>query len=408
MSDFDDCTYKLEVPAMYSLGMVATTLDDFSGKDAERYFERLDSLSYYDLKNKFLKKFTPSKLPGESQWNLSRCFQRLDEEVSSFCTRLRIIGAKLLREDLSGATPEEEAGIRKKNKELLLNQFKIGLRKDLMKETGVLLLREENLDLEKAENLVKLQETTLLMMQGRMSNMKISTVETERVCYTCGKPGHLARECRRTKSTQPMEMHQKNTNLDPKILVEDSKGHQGHLHEIGDHLHGIGDHLHEIGDHRWQELEITKLGNKWGVRRWDHLQVLFQNGDRNRDFPHQVFPGMKRTKSAGCSSDQEQKWETDIVLEEDIIIPARTEALVNAKLSTKIEGELVVCEPVDIGNGYVHAANCLMVNSTKAWIRVVNVSQKEVKLMKKHKLAKAVSCETMEEIMVTTTDGWKN
>ncbi|KAG5894813.1 hypothetical protein JTB14_008303 [Gonioctena quinquepunctata] len=68
----------------------------------------------------------------------------------------------------------------------------------------------------------------------------------------------------------------------------------------------------------------------------------------------------------------------------------------------KIEGELVVCEPVDIGNGYVHAANCLMVNSTKAWIRVVNVSQKEVKLMKKHKLAKAVSCETMEEIMVTT------
>ncbi|KAG5897697.1 hypothetical protein JTB14_011507 [Gonioctena quinquepunctata] len=46
------------------------------------------------------------------------------------------------------------------------------------------------------------------------------------------------------------------------------------------------------------ELEITKLGNKWGVRRWDHLQVLFQNGDRNRDFPHQVFPGMKRTKGS--------------------------------------------------------------------------------------------------------------
>ncbi|KAG5879426.1 hypothetical protein JTB14_026517 [Gonioctena quinquepunctata] len=121
--------------------------------------------------------------------------------------------------------------------------------------------------------------------------------------------------------------------------------------------------------------------------------------------PEEVFhdiTSIDTTKSAGCFSDQEQKWKTDIVLEEDIIIPARTEALVNAKLSTKIEGELVVCEPVDMGNGYVHAANCLMVNSTKAWIRVVNVSQEEVKLMKKHELAKAVSCETMEEIMVTT------
>ncbi|KAG5881428.1 hypothetical protein JTB14_030550 [Gonioctena quinquepunctata] len=88
-----------------------------------------------------------------------------------------------------------------------------------------------------------------------------------------------------------LEMHQKNANLDPKILVEDSKEQQGHLHEIGHHLH-------EIGDHRWQELEITKLWNKWGVRRWDHLQVLFQNGDRNQVFPHQVFPGMKRTKGS--------------------------------------------------------------------------------------------------------------
>ncbi|KAG5871240.1 hypothetical protein JTB14_007120 [Gonioctena quinquepunctata] len=61
-----------------------------------------------------------------------------------------------------------------------------------MEETGVLLLREENLDLEKAENLVKLQETTSLMMQGRMSTVS-TTVETERVCYTCRKPGHLAR-----------------------------------------------------------------------------------------------------------------------------------------------------------------------------------------------------------------------
>ncbi|KAG5868761.1 hypothetical protein JTB14_034647 [Gonioctena quinquepunctata] len=86
--------------------------------------------------------------------------------------------------------------------------------------------------------------------------------------------------------------------------------------------------------------------------------------------PEEVFhdiTSIDTTKSAGCSSDQEQKWETDIVLEEDIIIPARTEALVNAKLSTIIEGELVVCEPVDITNGYVHAANCSVWNT---WTRI--------------------------------------
>ncbi|KAG5862029.1 hypothetical protein JTB14_027515 [Gonioctena quinquepunctata] len=148
-------------------------------------------------------------------------------------------------------------------------------------------------------------------------------------------------------------MHQENANLDPKIFVEDSKGQQGHLHEIGD------------------------------------LEKYFR-----------ISP--QSTKSAGCSSVQERKWETDIVLEEDIIIPARTEALVNAKLRTKIEGELVVCIPEDMGNGYVHAANCLMVNSTKAWIRVLNVSQKAVELMKEQKLAKEVSCGTWEEIIVTT------
>ncbi|KAG5866375.1 hypothetical protein JTB14_021888 [Gonioctena quinquepunctata] len=278
------------------------------------------------FENKFLKKFTPSKLPGESQWNLSRCFQRLDEEVSSFCTRLRIIGAKLLREDLSGATPEEEAGIRKRIRSFF-ESVQNRLRKDLMKETGVLLLREENLDLEKAENLGNPRDH-LLMMQGRMSNMKISTVETERVCYTCGKPGHLAREGRRTKSTQPMGSnvcfscnHEGHWARDcPRNAPEEHKpgsqnfgrrfqGASGPPPRNWDHLHGIGDHLHEIG------TTFTELGpppRNWGppmARARDnqareqmgreemgHLQCC-SNGDRN-DFPHQVFPGMKRTKGS--------------------------------------------------------------------------------------------------------------
>ncbi|KAG5865494.1 hypothetical protein JTB14_035519 [Gonioctena quinquepunctata] len=98
--------------------------------------------------------------------------------------------------------------------------------------------------------------------------------------------------------------------------------------------------------------------------------ISTENQPRDPEEVFQVITSIDTTKSAGCSSDQERIWESDIVLEKDIIIPARTEALVNAKLRIKIEGELVVGEPVDLGTGYVHAANCMMENLTKAGERL--------------------------------------
>ncbi|CAG9814156.1 unnamed protein product [Phaedon cochleariae] len=67
-------------------------------------------------------------------------------------------------------------------------------------------------------------------------------------------------------------------------------------------------------------------------------------------------------------------WETDIILENDVTIPARTEAMVYAKLKFNLEGNLIVCEPIELGNGYVHTASCLLENSSKIWVRVLNVS----------------------------------
>ncbi|XP_045481687.1 uncharacterized protein LOC123685870 [Harmonia axyridis] len=223
-----------QIPFRYPLGIMTTTLDDFSGKDVTRYFEKfelrsqldgwsehetltllkfklvgdaynffksdiaLNSLSYAELKARFLQKFSSVRLPWKNQWNLNNCFQRQDEDVSSFCTRLRIIGAELLSEDLSGATKDEESGIRKKNRDLILNQFKIGLRKEVMREVGIFLLREENLDLEKAEELVRLQETTHEMLQGRLSTRNISEIKFGVICQFCREVGHSAKECRST------------------------------------------------------------------------------------------------------------------------------------------------------------------------------------------------------------------
>lgn len=220
------------IPMAYSLGMVAATLDNFSGKNVLQYFEKLEqrasldgwsedetvklfkfklageayqffksdsnlnNLSFRDLKARFIEKFLPTKLPGENQLILSRCYQRQEEDVSSYCTRLRVLGVKLLNEDLENAAADEVAGLKKKNKEILLNQFKIGLRKDLMKEIGILLLQEPNLDLDKAEQLVKLQETTQLMIQGKERTSKVWQINNEKKCFQCGKMGHIARECR--------------------------------------------------------------------------------------------------------------------------------------------------------------------------------------------------------------------
>ncbi|KAJ8962461.1 hypothetical protein NQ314_005723 [Rhamnusium bicolor] len=221
-------------PAMYSLGMIASTIENFNGRDVVRYLEKLeqrarldgwtedetlrllkfkcvgeaydflksdaslDGLNFWALKARLIANFGISRLPGDNQLNLSRCYQRHDESISAYCTRLRILGARVLEEDLSNATIEEQAGIRKKNRDLVLNQFKMGLRKEIMKEVGVLLLREDQLTLDKAEELVKLHETTMRMIQGKHTGQRMLQVN----CYSCGEVGHISRNCTRQQNTQ--------------------------------------------------------------------------------------------------------------------------------------------------------------------------------------------------------------
>ncbi|KAJ8976010.1 hypothetical protein NQ317_003825 [Molorchus minor] len=214
------------IPAMYSLGMIASTLDNCTGKDIHRYLEKLelrakldgwsedetlnllkfkcvgaaydflksdsnlDRLNYRELKSKLVRNFAITKLPGESQYELSKCYQRHDETVTSYCTRLKVLGTKVLEEDLRNSTLDEMPGIRKKGQQLMLNQFKLGLRKDILKEIGVLLLREEDLTLEKAEEIAKFQETTLKMLQGSRHQQVLQVS-----CYGCGQIGHRKSDC---------------------------------------------------------------------------------------------------------------------------------------------------------------------------------------------------------------------
>lgn len=213
---------------MYPLGVLASSFDSFNGKDPKRYFDKvelrakldnlsesntlnlvklkltgdayeffnsdpsLDMLGYTEFKNKILARFVKIEPPGSYHLELMKIFQRHDEGIAEFTTRLRVTGVKALKEDLKTASPLEIPGLKKKNDDLILNQFKVGLRRELLKEVGVMLLREPGLTLEKAEEIVKLQETTGKML-GLRRNTQVDNIQSK--CFICGESNHLARGC---------------------------------------------------------------------------------------------------------------------------------------------------------------------------------------------------------------------
>lgn len=91
------------------------------------------------------------------------------KDMATYCTRLQVMCAKYLKEYLKRAGADDVPGQKKKNTELMIYQFKIELRNDLWKGVGILLLKEQDLTMDKADHLVKLQESSLKMGQEKGS-----------------------------------------------------------------------------------------------------------------------------------------------------------------------------------------------------------------------------------------------
>lgn len=219
------------IPQALSLGMIANTVESFSGKErVTEYFEkirlraRLDNwdekttidivkfrltgeayrflktdpalesptITFTEFEEKFIKRFAPIKIPGEALIKLSRCFQRHDESVSDYVGRLKILGAEILREDTNNSQAFEIAGLKKKCSELVLHQFKAGLKKEYIRNIGTLLMRTPDLTIDEAETYAKQEELNSLMLNNRQNSGSVLAVK----CFKCGKFNHYANECR--------------------------------------------------------------------------------------------------------------------------------------------------------------------------------------------------------------------
>lgn len=213
----------------YSWGLIAQTVPQISGRDIEEAFDEfekravLDSwnevdtlrlikyrlcdaaleyyrsetgwagLSYADFKKRFVQRFKPFEIPGDLQAQLLNAYQRANESVAEFSTRLKNLGDRLLKSDLASAALDENKGIKKKVTDMILTQFRTGLKRDILQKIGVLLLQEENLTLAKAEKLASLQEMNDALTGGRRH--QVVSIDSEPICQVCDRKGHTAKHC---------------------------------------------------------------------------------------------------------------------------------------------------------------------------------------------------------------------
>ena len=106
-----------------------------------------------------------------------------------------MLGNDILNEDLKTCAEVEKKGIIKKCNELILNQFRVGLKRELMKSVGPVLMRESKLTIDKAEELAKQEELNELMLRSRFQS-NVNAIKSTLKCHGCGKFGHFVKDCR--------------------------------------------------------------------------------------------------------------------------------------------------------------------------------------------------------------------
>ncbi|CAG9812855.1 unnamed protein product [Phaedon cochleariae] len=123
-------------------------------------------------------------------------------------------------------------------------------------------------------------------------------------------------------------------------------------------------------------------------------EIKLQKNNVNVNVPHPELEDTEMVSSNGENTKlltileyfpatvDEQITESVLITMDDLVIPPRTEANVRGSLEMAIKGDVLVCEPCDIGNPQAHVARTVVRNEQKIPVKIMNLSWKEVKLKK--------------------------
>ncbi|KAF5286079.1 hypothetical protein FQA39_LY16425 [Lamprigera yunnana] len=117
---------------------------------------------------------------------MSKYYQRINETVAEYVTRLKMLGKEILEEYLLTAKNEEKPGLIKKNKDTITTQFQSGLRKELKRTILSRLIGIPELTIKKAEEIAKQRELCEDMLNGAINRMSTLNVDVfKKWCSYC-------------------------------------------------------------------------------------------------------------------------------------------------------------------------------------------------------------------------------
>lgn len=109
-----------------------------------------------------------------------------------------------------------------------------------------------------------------------------------------------------------------------------------------------------------------------------------------------------------------------VVMLEDLVVPARTQMHIFARTKKRLNCDVMVIEPIEVGIAQVHIACTLATNGDEIPVRIINLSKKDARLQKGQKIGIAIRAEEENKVITNqdqstqvnkidlTTDQWLN